>query len=238
MQERAVWATNIRYMNDAREFNHAKELLKKALDHCKPHVQQKFKELGLEQTVEPDFYPNIFVFSLSKPKDKLSLWRAYGSAGAGYSIGFRTTDLQRVVGIELKKCCYDHHEHKELLLECINLTLQNRKPAHSTMLRLEFWKRFTEVAACVKDQSFREEYGWRLIVEQRNGIKFRAGRSTLTPYIKVRVADNDSVLPIQEIVVGPCTDKPRAVNAVQQLLKSHGQTDVAVVHSDIPYRTW
>jgi hypothetical protein len=38
---------------------------------------------------------HYFVFALSARKDSLSQWRAYGSGGAGYSLGFATSNLDQ-----------------------------------------------------------------------------------------------------------------------------------------------
>ncbi len=36
-----------------------------------------------------------FIFCLSERSDSLSQWRAYGSGGSGYSLGFGSTELSR-----------------------------------------------------------------------------------------------------------------------------------------------
>jgi hypothetical protein len=128
VRDGVVWATSISYLNDAREFNYAKELLDNVLATSGKHLKGKYDELcEREWWPELDAYPQVFVFSLSEHADGLGLWRAYGgSAAVGYSIGFRATDLEEKagladVGFVLRKCCYDEEEQRKMLLELLEI---------------------------------------------------------------------------------------------------------------------
>jgi hypothetical protein len=98
-------------------------------------------------------------------------------------------------------------------------------------------------SAITKNEAFREEAEWRFAFPlHRNDthadLEFRAGRSMLTPFLKVPLEWGDERIGIKKIMVGPCPHGDEATRSVQMLLKCQGIRGVEVVPSRIPYRNW
>jgi hypothetical protein len=113
LRAKSIWATNIRYLNDAAEFRHTAGLLKTHTDratideHCNLLLDTLYHDVfGVWWT---EFTPlSIYVASFSTHADRLSQWRAYAPSG-GYCIGFRASVLTRLAlsqGYELVECIY------------------------------------------------------------------------------------------------------------------------------------
>jgi hypothetical protein len=98
--------------------------------------------------------------------------------------------------------------------------------------------------AITKDQAFREEAEWRLVLQlERSGTtnsepEFRPGRSMPIPYFKVDLTWENQALEIPEIIVGPCPHPFEAAKSVQMLLRKEGVRKFEVKNSKIPYRNW
>lgn len=170
----SVWATSICYMNDAREFNYARELLKDTLESTIFRDDEPFT--GVVPFLKPtswDVYPNIFVFSLSEHDDCLGLWRAYGGGATGYLLGFTTSELRSVAkkeGFKLVKCTYDLAEQRALVSGLIDRTRSWVNSLPSTSLEIfhasitqRFWDEFALLASQIKHPSFSEEGEWRMV---------------------------------------------------------------------------
>jgi hypothetical protein len=111
LRTKSIWATNIRYLNDAAEFKHAIGLFKAHIS-SRPNLDSHSKLL-LEVLHRDAFgqwwHENsplpIYVASFSSEADQLSQWRAYASSN-GYCIGFPPSMLKKLAaaqGYELIK---------------------------------------------------------------------------------------------------------------------------------------
>ncbi|PTR10514.1 Protein of unknown function (DUF2971) [Nitrosospira sp. Nsp5] len=271
IRDRVVWATNICYMNDAREFNYAMELLREAMASFECGDTEQFAfVLPFVRPQAWDVYPNVFVFSMSEHKDRLGLWRAYAGGVAGYSIGFSTSELReaaRKAGFHLVRCTYNREEQQQLIAKFVedirswvnSLSAGEFSMRQHTLIQ-NFWDNFALLAAQLKHPSFSEEAEWRLIsdgmyvsrpidgkelseskawVTEPRAIRIRTGQSTLTPFVDISLSNNEELLPIYSLLVGPSIDPTRGIHAVQMLLlscKQHSTKGVGA--STIPYRTW
>lgn len=175
IKDSKVWATSICYMNDAREFNYARQLLHDTVISLVPSDNEPFARLLPFLKPSPstwDVFPDIFVFSLSEQSDRLGLWRAYAGGTSGYSIGFSTRELTAAAesaGFTLVKCTYDLREQKELISRLIDDTrvwVNSFGASDAHMLEdigRSFWEAFVILAARIKHPSFIEENEWRLV---------------------------------------------------------------------------
>lgn len=101
LESKRIWATEIRYLNDESEFNHALSLLHKAVDQLDPfgslvNTQDLLQSVlkGAKKGLLSKDSQNLFVASFSKHGDQLSQWRGYGQGGRGVSLGFDLTKLR------------------------------------------------------------------------------------------------------------------------------------------------
>jgi len=100
------------------------------------------------------------------------------------------------------------------------------------------------LAALLKNESFSEEQEWRLVIRvllgrenPQNRHFFRAGNTTLIPYIAQPLSSEpDAPVPLTDVILGP-GGHPNAVQATQAFLRSEG-VDVTPRGSKVPYRPW
>lgn len=94
----SVYATDLRFLNDSKEFTHALDVSKQAI--CNSiRTTGSFDELMykaiFEEYVGNIFSSNhrVFVCCFTELRDSLSQWRTYGDNGSGYTIGFDPEDM-------------------------------------------------------------------------------------------------------------------------------------------------
>ena len=120
LSQRDVRASSIHFLNDAQEFQQAREVaighfLRLARDSSHGQAREIADLLG--ESLERVSQVNICVFSLSENGNLLSQWRAYCSSG-GYSLGFNVEELVDVAsrqGFTLVPCVYSYGEHVSLV---------------------------------------------------------------------------------------------------------------------------
>jgi hypothetical protein len=261
IRDEFLWATNIKFLNDQHEFQHALDLIKKILDETPPRAggvsfQTLFqvfrndvsKELGF---IDPHKAESVFTISFSEEIDLLSQWRGYCPGNNGYCIVF---DLEKVYkhmsdklsSCHFMKCVYDDTEKNTKLKELLNsrwleyTKLRDAKPRKAVIDG--FARELTLLASYFKHPSFKEEQEHRIVVIDqddalRKQIEFREGRSSLVPYLKLAAPREF----IRKIVVGPNVDQPLAVRALEAFVeKCTGIPSligaVEFVMSQTPYR--
>jgi hypothetical protein len=259
LRSKAIWATNIRFLNDSREFALAmdltREILRERLSQAKARYQQALYSVlsdGLSHSQESQ----LFVASFSANGDQLSQWRGYSSEGTGYSVGFNAGILLRPHGEEgprfLLSCIYNPKQREELLhrvvSEVVRYAEENRvyETANRDRIHAAAFKRFAGLlslaAPIVKDQSFEEELEWRLVAPSSSfdqaDPQFRSGKSSLIPFFKYRLADEGADLEIREIIIGPTPEQELAELALKSLKATQGISIGSVRASQIPYRNW
>jgi hypothetical protein len=86
VQSRAIWATSIEYLNDAKEFSYARDLAEDVIrqlpEQGESEVSSHLRRCLLEGIREPRAN-KVFVTSFSKFGDRLSQWRGYGAQIGG-----------------------------------------------------------------------------------------------------------------------------------------------------------
>src|SRR3954462_12802743 len=130
---REIWATQVRYLNDASEFQHAVSIaedIATGMVEKAPYTTRGYAE-RLLKGVQETAGVNICVASFSEVGDDLSQWRAYGK-GSGYSLGFSHAHLSGVAesaGWILAPCIYEDSEQRSLLRSLLEATLiENASP--------------------------------------------------------------------------------------------------------------
>lgn len=209
LQDRAVWATDIRFLNDATEFSYTQLLLAEAIDETlKAGASGREKEalevLRVAFTGQMD--PAAYVFSLSQmPPDNLSQWRGYAQ-GSGVAIGFRLPLLRVSAeshGFKLVKCIYDLQEQNLRLKNFVRNSVATLLCAPSSVVSQESVESFQQVtlanqigpeflslATCMKDPGFVDEKEWRFVCVRSSPpsrLHVRAGKSILIPYTTIPI---------------------------------------------------
>lgn len=191
LKSNAIWATDIRYLNDSNEYRDAitrmHDMVEAYLalgpvhendgDGQKWNNVQAFCHKILHKLKNPSAWVtwNVYTVSFSTHQDDLSQWRAY-SRPAGVALGFDTGTLQalaQVHGYRLHRCIYDEAEKVEILeislkkyFEILwNTDTEGAQESEELVQRTfyEFSQEFEWLAATFKDDAFIQEAEWRLI---------------------------------------------------------------------------
>lgn len=210
IQGKELWASEIHYLNDSSELQHAGTILEQALNTNLPRNPDFVKRL---KQVAAQFshggHPAYFVACFSQQEDDLSQWRAYTPPGAGVALGFDSRRLARFgdrLGFRLCKCLYDHTKQFTIVRKMVDTchtewvaqwTAGNKSEAESCVQA--FTSGFLNVAATFKHPAFEGEEEWRLVsadmrptmFDGPSPIKLRDSASILVPYIPVPFKDDN-----------------------------------------------
>jgi hypothetical protein len=278
----SIWATSISYLNDVSEGDHFRKLIRERIPaYCQTHVLpigDIFSHF-LNAPASETFETRPFVASFSREADSLPQWRSYCPNGNGVAIGFRVDCLKRAfveaadappteeLNVQYLKIEYRDSSEIESLDDEISKWAASAYQIWKHVLEHEkfeaskpgeYFKRVIDIrASYVKHPSFSNELEYRLLVDdafsRRDCVEFRSTRSTLVPYIPVRIPRRhsryaDSTEPIMSplagrwdfidrVVVGPTANSNLSLDAVSSFFRKN-KIQVEVVSSTIPYRDW
>lgn len=248
IRSRCLWATQIQYLNDEREyllaFDWARSIpesisvVREGEARRYPEFTAAIEErlLPLAQHFQRGRKPAIFVSSFSTQEDDLSQWRSYGSVGDAYAIGFRCSELAQLAsdqGWRFARCLYDYTDYHQPVLDAVRAAYaefeamrpQGEEAAIDAALG-GLVGGLIELSALAKDAAFRAEAEWRLISPQipdtGNMFEYRVEQSTLIPYVSFPLAPADSPVPIRSVMVGPGPNQDLALEAAMSLTIQYG----------------
>ncbi|HUP62093.1 MAG TPA: DUF2971 domain-containing protein [Thermoanaerobaculia bacterium] len=251
VRTRALWATNIYYLNDGSEFRHGIELMRRTLrESARKHRSAgKFLD-AVEWSALESPRLRVFVVSFSEAGDLLSQWRSYCPPNRGVSLGFEASELELAgsqQGFGLVRCSYNLRR-QNLAIKNVASHWQARfqaasSDAEQSAIVDEFAIDFAQVAASHKDPSFAEEREWRLITVRRDAdpteIQYREGVSTLIPYVEFGLPiDGKGRLRMRRVVVGPTPHWELTCNAVGNMVREGKVLWGQITPSRTPYRAW
>jgi hypothetical protein len=256
IENQCLFSTNIGFVNDNKELIYGREFILRTIPQLKNTLTEYIKPELIDAIVDslnsiqiPEFYTTCF----SKEKDLLSLWRGYADNGQGIAIGFysglRNSINQMLQGSHVK---YDTKIQKAYLKEILKISLSfiiEKKIEHK-LTEEEFELVTKKIISNIiledfltfKDKGFKEENEYRYIVgsqyiknDKKNKIHFRTNGKFLIPYIKLE-AKAGELLPINEIIVGPCNYQSTLKRGIIRLLIENGYNNVPINFSDVPFR--
>lgn len=260
-KEKKIWATNIRYLNDAKEFAYTTDLALDVLQKKKGDIERDLSKMVRSLLKSPETTP-VFVVSFSSQKDQLSQWRGYCPETGGFNIGFdseKLKDLAQKQGFLLSRCIYESKEQKNIIKKAIDVACRSMNESDSSQntasrfdldsylkrigeTRLTFALEILLLGPIFKDPSFSQEEEWRLISTpaaiKKMEIKFREGRSMIVPYVEFDLSRHVTGMPIKEIIVGPTPNNQLSNISVQEILAINEVESCQVYCSEVPYRTW
>jgi hypothetical protein len=258
LESKEIWASHTQYLNDAREFQHAIDLMKEELSRMKTEAAYRDKghlvgELEEALTLKGTGTMNVCVCSFSENGDLLSQWRAYGGS-SGFSIGF-PGDFLKVIAkghsFWLAPILYEDHDQRQFVRTLLNDvltenvqrgTIEHEDENEHLPVGGNLLAYLNRYAPIVKHKSFLEEREWRIITRplacSNKQFGYRAGASTLVPYYRIGLASEQERPMINEIIVGPTPHPEQSCHSLRGLLIRHNMNDVAVRNSETPYRNW
>lgn len=256
LSSKEAWASSIHFLNDAQEFQQAREVARQAfwrIARESPHPRAKDVADLLGESLERVSRINICVFSLSANGNLLSQWRAYCRRG-GYALGFDREQLVQVAakqGFTLLPCVYQSNEHQQLMTPiataAFNAFLDDLEASSSTLedvlerIVRRLFPSFGRVAPAIKHPAFAEEVEWRLVSpplrDDDKGVGHRATEGLLIPYYRMSlVTAAGSPVRLNQSVIGPSPHPTLANDAFGSLLRRTGTPWKGYSPSHIPFR--
>ena len=173
-----IWATHHQYLNDFREFVHAKEMSrceiqKQAAPRDVTRIQHTLDGKGFEDV-------SIFVASFSEDPDSLSQWRAYGGPTSGFSLGFRAGQMILPPRLTIVKCIYEEDEQRKVIEALVTEVLNRLRRVPGRVDQGPYVDVFIrnalhQYALVLKHPKFKEEREWRIIsAGRRSGTAAQA----------------------------------------------------------------
>jgi hypothetical protein len=250
LQNKSIWATDARFLNDAQEIIYALdgtcEYLRERLSG-EPSGTPQHAVIGtaIEMLKEPDLPTEIYLSCFCEDGDLLSQWRGY-AAGQGYAIGFDAQQLAAAHAfyhnhpqkVQLIPVTYGLEQERERLREIISsVDLGSSDVRDAGAHHFIVWN-ILPLLASVKHPSFREEQEWRLVcvpdVSLSADVQFRPSDFALIPYLNLRF-DSSAV---HEIVVGPGDNADLRCKGVDEFLRNDRDSyrHLEVKRSSSPFR--
>jgi hypothetical protein len=259
----SIFATDIQYLNDSREWRHITRVVQDEIGI--DDSLEEFARLlaGFEDRVLSAIDCYVACFCLSG--DLLSQWRGYSGGTGGFAIELDPNLLiaaQEAVPSaedpwEYSGVVYKDAEQREFIrakmratLPLLGTTLTEAIAAGETdphrfaaMLAFGFGlTQITREAPRFKAEAFESEVEWRMYKVVAHDDPFprllRQGAFGLTPYVPLSLGAAGASSSIRGVIVGPTSHPELARKATHQLLLSHGH-DVAyenVTLSSLSYR--
>jgi hypothetical protein len=176
----AVWASDVRFMNDSSELTYASDLINEVIAESIASVSNDELREALPSgpTYSNAFEHGLrpFIACFCETNDLLSQWRGYGEGDLGMSLGLRLAngpldDLGP--NSYLRKVIYDPIRQRELTRGAVNQWIATAAammaagtPVKDLFPYPAYWSlqdALAELYLCFKHPSFEEEKEWRLI---------------------------------------------------------------------------
>jgi hypothetical protein len=266
IESKALWATDVWYMNDTGEATYSLEAVRRFIASQKPETDES-KEFCRRVTEVVDNWTDEanlqnYIACLSENGDQLSQWRSYGS-GRGFSIGFDFDALRKLISSnissKISKVIYDtsaqqailsdgYQRAEEVLHRRNDTTDQPSDKNAVSPLRAAmgvFFTNFLIKSPSFKHPAFSEEAEVRILITGRFSdgkstadIKFRESALGITPYVPVPLClpDEEHISVIRDIIVGPQPHTREVQRAIGQFLAANDLQDVKITPSEVPLR--
>lgn len=227
LQNKSLWLSHSRTMNDKLECIYILDILKKVIEDV--NVTTKTTDSILEE-INKSCKSNVdypYIISLSKNKDLLSQWRAYGDNGKGVAIGFDLTKIPHkdLIGngdndsnLIIDEVCYNEKTIYKILKKMIDTIPYLSSNDIDKKPLIEYICQFIKIlSAFTKNSKFSEEKEYRICyfpcyryllknlykenvdIEAHLDLKFRTKNSEIISYFEYNFADDI----ISEIILGP-----------------------------------
>jgi hypothetical protein len=92
-----------------------------------------------------------------------------------------------------------------------------------------------------KVEAFKEEREWRLVAipmrgKEKKVIKLRTSGTSILPYLPIALCEDDELIGLTRVLLGPTIDPQVGKNGARMLLKNYGYDPELVGQSSIPFR--
>ncbi len=260
IDRRALWSSDIRYMNDSAELKHTADLIQVEITrrimkgHDNPTLLSQFLDWVTHRITNGRM---LFGSSFRAHGNLLSQWRGYSKVGKGVSIGFDPDyilECAKAQSFQVGKCIYNPTSQRNLIKKVIDgvekLAAEHLKISHKEQEIQAYSYIFEQIesdllriAAILKHPSFQEEDEWRLVSPVvtdyvNSPVLFREGRSMLVPYVEFQLLSKDKKpIDIEHMYLGPTSNIVISMNSLSMYLAKNGvKPRKDITYCQIPYR--
>ncbi|WP_161594314.1 DUF2971 domain-containing protein [Paenibacillus sp. CFBP13512] len=234
------WVTHSEYMNDKSEGIYFWDVLGEVIHDLRYfEIENKDQLLSLCLQIEkriPDyqksyFYTDIFMLSFSCDADSLSLWNYYGK-NDGYCLHldpliFNDSLKKNKQNPLCAKVIYEKSEQKAILSselrKVVDYFFENSNPCSKEYQKNiidQLFHRWAYYYPFFKHSSFISEQEYRMVFSPDEFIKYRVYQGIMAPYIAIPLVDENNILPITEITVGPMVKHELALEGLRRWITS------------------
>ncbi|MDJ0826032.1 MAG: DUF2971 domain-containing protein [Rhodobacter sp.] len=248
-----IWASNTRFLNDAKEFEFGREIgtdsiksIRSATDRETEVLKNLFCNQILETLRPNSEIQNTYATCFSPNPDQLSQWRGYTAKTGAVCIGFRTELLRDLTTRGPISVSYNADLFARCFVDLVERYLSlfekyfraNNQVEICQILKEVFAANFAIMTSYFKHPGFKEESEIRIVFEswqEIHGVEFRSNSGLIVPYVEVDLASISDDF-IVEVIVGPTNDPSLMTSSVTEFLKLMGKHDIQLRTSEIPYR--
>lgn len=253
LKDRKIYSTDSRFLNDTSEQIYAREYIVEKIE--KRIASKQYATLKLWRNllirVKEWNLPKVFITSFSKDNDLLSMWRAYGENNSSFSLGFGKYSLVDNTNPRgsILNVIYTTKEQEEFL----NWTFEKIEEYYKTnqgsfnnidnQVAEEILNYFSMLLPIIKHPKFVDEQEARLVIPENKlinsniTINYRSSSRGLIQYIETDVMAENAPFPIDEIMIGPTSDKHNLKESISDYIKFCGIENLEDIQiSSIPFR--
>ncbi|MGD9948413.1 MAG: DUF2971 domain-containing protein [Desulfobulbus sp.] len=260
VRRRALWASDVRYMNDSAELKHTADLIKAEIreridsGHTNGTLLSQFADWVAYRITNGHM---LFGASFRSHGNLLSQWRGYSSLGKGVSLGFcpdyilECAQKQRFM---IGKCIYEPQRQRALIKQVVDAVEQLVEDLacdeYSVGERSSLYRQafatveidLLRIAAILKHPSFREEKEWRIVSPVISNtaeapILFREGHAMLVPYIEFDLGIGGKPPVMDHLYLGPTANVNISMNSLKMFLEQNGIIPKrGIDYCQIPFR--
>ena len=246
IQNRSVWCSDLRYLNDYQEVRIGQETIRNFADLVFSHFGKSEATKLLQEKLYEISEDSITAFStcFSKNSDQLSQWRGYGIDGKGVAIGFDRSEFEAATDLNVRDVIYGSSSlvkeiEPRVKLYVGELEEHHRKNDDPHDLLYKMKGELLQVIFSTKGDAFAEEEESRLIIllseAQKRTIRYRSNDIFLIPYVNLEVGEKMKAC-IKEIVVGPSSHQQEIARSINEFMRFSGYVDVEINTSSASYR--
>jgi hypothetical protein len=260
VESQTLWATDARYLNDAKELIWAKEVFGQALIAAETHSEAERDFVATLNNTHglSDIGFRVFCTSFSEADDDLGQWRGYGSGtDGGVSLGISSSKMMyKLPEAMMLPILYDAEQQAAIaqkivamMLDFFRSNLEESPIANAFFVPhcIQLFRQMTVIAALrFKASYWSGEKEWRLITfitsygrDELHKLDFRQGRLGMTPYIKLPfpVEAYRKGVPIERLVLGPSLYPDLSLESIRLYMQKHGyELHKGLEASSIPLR--
>jgi hypothetical protein len=249
-------ATNINFLNDASETRYSNELIAWVVDKKLRSGGRKegafLEKVAAEvRELNRDFVHGTYVICFSNKRDSLGQWRAYGSPGPGFALGFKSQALFESCTLRHEgyfvRARYEVAEQEKLIDRVLaqGLRLVHEGSSAEAAFRGTV-QTLSKILAVMKHGSFAEEEEWRLVLRPENPkVEYFPRRGLPVPSIRMKFSHDEDHATLTDIWHGPAQEPALTKHAIELLLSGQGYRiadkegahGVRISGSNIPLRS-